>query len=493
MNKFFTAVQGVFKAAVLRFGASRWSWTAFSLGGTTYDYGRSVGQARGNAAVMATVRWVCRTFPEAPLLVYLRRRDGTLDEQADHALAALLERPNPYYSGLQLWTGTLADLMLSGNAYWLKVRSQDRRVVELWWLPAAAVEPRWPDDGRPPFITHYDYTVDGQVDEYAPQDICHFRDGFDPANVRKGLSPLAALFREIATDDEAANFTATLLRNLGVPGVVISPQEAIQATDADLEDVKVKFMQRFGGDRRGEPLVLRGPTDVKVLSFSPEQMQTREARRIPEERITAIYGIGAIVVGLGAGLDRSTFANMSEAREAAYEGMLIPLQRMLLADLQHQLAADFGDARTLRLGFDYSQVRVLQDDQNALMTRAAEGYQKGILTRGEARELVGQPVENEDDVFVIAATMSLMQRDQAPEEPVEAVVDGGDESDGEPFALPVAAGRHIAVTKVQGDPAEITDADLTAWRARARAIADTAPLLPSLLDAEPVNGNGAHA
>lgn len=496
MNKMLAAVQGALKAFTMRWGASRWGgWTALSLGATDYNYRRVVGSGQSNSAVMAVVKWVARTFPEAPLLMRQRQRDGTLDVVDDHPLVALLERPNAYYSGLDLWTGTLGDLLLTGNAYWVKVRSAGNRVVELWWVPACQMEPRWPDDGRPPFISHYEYQVDGQVYPIDPADVVHFRDGFDPQNYRKGLSPLHSLLREIATDDEASNFTASMLRNMGVPGVVLSPAEATSVTDEDLEEVKVKFAQRFGGDRRGEPLVLRGPTNVSVLSFNPEQMQLRDLRRIPEERITAIYGLAAVVVGLGAGLDRSTFSNMAEAREAAYESMLIPLQRLVLATLQHRLVPDFGDARILRLGFDYSAVRVLQDDQNALMTRAVAGFQGGILTRAEARQLVGEEADPVDEVFALPSSYTVLPRDHATAEPVvpEPLAlpagDGADDTtDDEPTPIRGAAGLDGTERKGEAPLVGIfTPEALAAAQAFARDLE-----LGALLDAEPVTNGVSH-
>jgi hypothetical protein len=59
-------------------------------------------------------------------------------------------------------------------------------------------------------------------------------------------------------------------------------------------------------------------------------------------------------------------------REQAYESCLIPMQRLIVAELQMQLVPDFGDPARLRVQFDLSQVRVLQDDQNALHERASD-------------------------------------------------------------------------------------------------------------------------
>lgn len=408
----------LYKQFTMRFATGRpspWWWSG-GLGATRRDYAAEVGDGRGNAVVVACIRKIVRTFPEAPATVYARTAgdgpEGTPQwmPRPDHALQALLERPNPYYSGLSLWAGTLGDYVLTGNAYWIKARSAAQRTVELWWVPSGLIEPRWPEGeangGGTTFISHYDYRVGGKDYRLAPEEVVHFRDGLDPDNVRKGLSPLASLFREIATDDAAANWTASLLRNLGVPGVVLSPGDDTEVTPEDAALIKQDFQSKFGGDRLGEPLVMTSRTSVSVLSFNPQQMVLRELRQITEERISAVFGTPAVVVGLGAGLARSTYSNMAEAREDLYESLLVPMQRSLAADLGVQLVPDFGDPSRLKVQFDLSQVRVLQEDQNALHERARADLLAGLLTLNEARGNVGADPVDEGDVYFVPATVT---------------------------------------------------------------------------------------
>ncbi len=419
------------KAASLTFVGRSGRWSLVRLGRSTYNYATYVGDGRGNAALMAVVLWVCRTFPEAPMVVQACRRDGDRVPVPDHALTTLIETPNPYYPGELLWWATLADWMLTGNAYWLKIRSGAGRVVQLWWLPAATVTPMRPDDGSQ-FLSHYNYAPGGIISSYPPSEIVHFRYGLNPTDGGlTGLSPVAALLREVFTDDEAATFTASLLRNLGVPGVVVSPATEGGASVDDLKASKQTFMDTFGNDNRGEPLFMTGPTDVKVLSFNPRQMELTALRRIPEERISAIFGVAAVVVGLGAGLDRSTYNNYREAREAAYESNVIPTQRLLAAQLRTQLLPDFGDVGRLTLAFDLTAVRVLQDDQNALATRVDTQLRGGMITLDEARAMLGKPLVEggHGNVYYLPAGVTVTPADaiDAPPEPPPALLPPADE------------------------------------------------------------------
>jgi HK97 family phage portal protein len=441
------------KAAIrMRWGGARsWSWTGSTWGGAPWTSSAARGDARANSVVFACVAWMARTFPEAPLRVQQRTRAGDLVPLPDFPMTALVATPNPYYAGLLLWAATLADWVYAGNAYWAKLRNVDGRPTQLWWLPAAAVEPRW-DDAGTRFLTHYEYTVDGQTIRLEPADVVHFRYGLDPENPRKGQSPLRAVLREILTDEEAALFSSALLRNVGVPGVVLAPdpsagQVGPPLTTEEAEIVKADFMAKFGGERRGEPLVLGVPMKVSTLSFSPDQMDLGRLRELPEERITAVLGIPAGVVGLGAGLARNTYSNYQEGRQAAYESNLIPTQRLFAAELTTQLLPDFGDPARLVVDFDLSQVRILQPDLDALWRRLDVAVQGGWLMVDEARERVGLaplPDEAGQVLYVRATTIPTAPDALVPEVMPEAP---------RPMPLPlptVAARRALPAAKASG-------------------------------------------
>jgi hypothetical protein len=82
---------------------------------------------------------------------------------------------------------------------------------------------------------------------------------------------------------------------------------------------------------------MSGPTKVEQFGFSPEQLNAQGAAPDPGGARVRRARRPGVVAGLGAGLDRSTFTNMAEAREAAYEQAIIPTQRILGEDIRFQL------------------------------------------------------------------------------------------------------------------------------------------------------------
>jgi HK97 family phage portal protein len=382
-------------------GGSGLDWGSWLVPGSSYDYRQEAGVLWGNSIVLACLYWMVRTFPEAPVRVKRLAGSGRYEICETHPVVSLINLPNRFYDGSVLWAGTLLSLNTDGNAYWYKVRSAAGKVVELWYVPHFQIELVWKDDGSE-FISGYRHTVDGVSRLLAVEDVIHFRAGIpDPDNSRKSLSPLAAVLREICTDNEAATFSASLLRNMGMPGVVISPmKEEVGFSAAQHEKLVSLWSSKFRGDRRGEPLVAPLPLQVSSPGFSPEQMVLDKVRRVPEERITAALGISAIVVGLGAGLERSTYSNYREAREAAYESNIIPTQRMLASQLTRSLLSELGDVDRERLYFDLSEVLGLREDQDSLHARVVADYQGGLITRAEARNMLGWPAGVGDEVFV---------------------------------------------------------------------------------------------
>lgn len=414
------AVLGV-KGLVMRWtGSPGWRWG--STARTRFDYAGAVGDGRSNSAVEAVIGCICRVFPEAPIGVVAVAANGDRAPVPAHPMTQLLRRPNPHYSGLLLWQATLADWLTDGNAYWGKVRSAGGRVTELWWLPASLVEPKYPDDGSA-YLSHYEYRPGGGTPiRVEPRDVVHFRNGLDPANPRKGRSPLSSLLREIFTDDEAAAYTAALLRNMGGPGVIISIDDGAALSQEEADRIKTDYEARFGGDNRGRVLVIGTKATVDLPGFSPQQMDLAQLRKMPESRIAAIYGAAAMVVGLEVGLEHSIYANYAEAREALYESNIIPTQRLFAADLDTQLLPDFGDPARQEVVFDNANVRVLQPDMDKLYERLDRVVRGGILTPNEAREKMGwDKLPGGDVVYLPIAVTPTDPADLLPPESVDVV------------------------------------------------------------------------
>lgn len=378
-----------------------WSDTGLDvlLPATRFDYASEVGDMLRSNVVTAPLSWMMRTFPEAPPVVE-RRMGDEWHTVLDHSLARLLGEPNPFQSGEELLMATVMDFCF-GDAYWVKIRNRYGDVVQLWWVPRQAITPKWPDDGSV-FVSHYEYHPQGRDPlRLETRDVCHFRFGQDPRNPRRGFSPLAALVRDVFTDDQAANFSAAILKNLGIIGVVISPKEGVAKKGA-LDELKEYIRSAFTGDKRGDALAIGAPTDVEVLQYNLQGFDMGPIRDVVEERVCAAMGIPAAVVGFGTGLQQTKVgATMKELRQLAWTGGIIPLQRIMAAKISRDLLPEFQSRYPLfRVRFDTTQVRALWEDANEKHDRIRKDVQAGILTVAQAQKMLGYPIDEDRDVYL---------------------------------------------------------------------------------------------
>src|SRR5215813_12549866 len=285
---------------------------------TEYNYARDLGDGLSSSVVMPIVQFLQRTFPEAQPIV--QRREGAKWETVQgHPLPRLLAQPNAYYSGAQLWMTSMVDWCWLGESYWRVIPARGGRPAELWWLPWWSCQPEWPADGSE-FVSHYRYGFEAQTSMVLPlEQVIHFRHGLDPRNIRHGLPPLRGILQDIWVDQEASLIVGTLLRNMGIPGLILSPKGDAMLGEAEVERIKHYISTRFTGDHRGEPLALGAPTDVSKLGFAPSDL-----RNTAEERASAALGIPAAVVGFGTGLETTKVgATMSEMRKLAWMNGII--------------------------------------------------------------------------------------------------------------------------------------------------------------------------
>lgn len=393
---------------------------------TRRNYAAEVGDGLGSSVLMAPMNWIRRAWPEATLEI-ARRRGSKEDVVEQHPLIELIERPNEHYSGEDLWSATELDFVW-GDAYWRKVRTRSTSPVdELWYVPAYCMTPKWPADGSV-FISHYEYRAgDGRPVNLAPEEVVHFRNGINPRNTRQGVSEVYAALREIFSDDEAANFAASLLQNMGVPGILISP-DTDDPVDFDEEEMKQYLLDKFTGDDRGKPLAMGMKTKVQPFGFDPQKMTLSNLRNIAEERVCAALGLPAAVVGFGSGMEQTKVgATMKELRAQAWEDCLIPKQRTMAGTIRHALLPDFEPRpRDFRVRWNYDDVPAMQENRKDIAEAAGLLLRAGIAKRSEAREMAGLPFGPEDDVYLLPLTTTEVVAGSASRPAPEDQIDPAD-------------------------------------------------------------------
>lgn len=371
------------------------------LPGSHRDWSSVAGDLGLNSVVASAMDWYIRNWPQAKPQV-MRRVDSQQSEPIEaHPILDLIAEPEPGMVGNLLWGWVIQDYKLFGNAYLRKQRisGPSSQVVALQYIPQDMIRPV--GDGRNP-LTHYVYTTDGRQYQLEPTDVIHFRYGRDPDDIRLGRSPIQSVLREIATDNMASSSAYGLLSNGAMPSIIVGPDASgsaqVDISPDDAQQVKRSLRENLTGDSAGGIVVMSGPYKLDRVSLTPSELALDSLRRLPEERICSALGINPMVLGLGSGLERSTYSNYERAQQAAWEDGMVPLLRAIAQTLTTSLLGDFpesqeGDA----VEYDLSGVRALADDRQAEAQRAERLYKAGICDRAEAKRISGLEPTPEDE------------------------------------------------------------------------------------------------
>jgi HK97 family phage portal protein len=348
----------------------------------------------GNSAVFACLQAIASAYVEAPLTVYRQTAPKEREPMFDSPLQALLDYPNPAMDILEIMAWVQWAKHVDGNAYLRKLRAGNPdtgNVVQMWPISPTRITPMT-SKGSADYISFYRYyDRPGHFEDIAPENVVHFRMGLDDKDHRVGCSPLKRLWREVSSDDQATRYADRLLANLAINGLSLEFDKEAGAIDqATADQLKARITSAYGGDNVGAVSVLSPGAKLVSHGFSPEQMDLKVLHRVPEERISAVTRVPAIVAGLGAGLDRSTFANYEEANQSFIEQTILSLYRSDDKKLTHSLAPDFTSDRKVSIAHDITQMRALQDDEDKKATRLSVYVAGGILTEDEARAEIGR-------------------------------------------------------------------------------------------------------
>lgn len=371
-----------------------------------WDYSTVKGY-QGNSLVYACVEALATAIPSAQLEV----RSGPKDQAIDpHPLIELLRRPNNYYDEYEFWHLTTVYYLLGGDAYWWKGYNGSGRIVELWPLRpdlvfarqnhSAAFAAEHPGVTVGKWIDYYDYNLMGNRITIPPGDLVHFRNGHNPNNPRHGISSIAPILAEVGLDAMATEHVTALLDNYAIPGLAVTVKRRINGS-AESDEIKARFMARYGGPKRGEPMVMDQDTQVAGLNVTPQQMEMPDLRDVAETRICMAFNVPPIVVGALSGLKRGTYSNYAQAREAFWDEGVNPRLMQFRAKINAQLLPDFDSRKGNLTYWDLSGIRALQEDEGAKYTRTLLAFQAGAITRNMWLEENGYDAVEDGKVYLI--------------------------------------------------------------------------------------------
>lgn len=312
---------------------------------------------------------------------------GELKEHPSHEVLDLLYRPNPFQTRSEFWKITTINKKLTGEAFWLKVRSPRDTVVELWNLrPDLITIITDPTN----FIKRYEFDrLDGSPKSiFEPQDIIHFKDP-NPLDMYRGLSPLLPAQSRIQTEDFATSYQRDFFANNARPDFYFTSEDELTKDQRD-EILAAWDKRHKGKGKNSRPGILAGGLALQQVSLSQKEMDYIESLKFTRDDILVAFGVPKSVITT----DDVNLANANSGLRTFLSETIKPEITALAEVINEMLVIpDFGE----RFYVDFEDPT--PQDREMQLKEYTAGVDKWI-TRNEIREALNlEPIKGGDSLF----------------------------------------------------------------------------------------------
>jgi HK97 family phage portal protein len=334
-------------------------------------------------AVRTAIDFIARQITQLELELYGTNDEGQREDVDDHPAAALIQSPNPGMPGKYFIYRLVADYLIYGNAYALKIRSGS--TFSLYPIPAWKVSP----SGESIFQNDR-YKIMGEGGAYKyfePEDVVHIMD-YNPSDLRRGFSRLETL-RKMLQEEQVMSQTNLEVMKAGLTGIgnayISRPMDAPEWEDEDRERFQAFLAAAMKDSDEVFPVIEDGMA-VMQPNLSPQKAQMLESREFINSTVAKLYGVPLGLLDGSVGDIEAQTANL-------YQDVLPPICDIFQGFLNIQILGEEYPLEDLCYEFDLKSK--LRGDNTARMAANVSAGGGPFLTRNEIREDEGkEPIEN---------------------------------------------------------------------------------------------------
>lgn len=325
-----------------------------------------------------------------PLPVYLRD-DKNRPRKDDHPMAKLLQKPNPALSPFDFWFWVSAVRDVFGEAPVYK-RRQGGTVVGLYPLHPTGLQEN--QDGTWRFDN-------GSLvlESIAPNDLMMFKH-FHPTSMTRGLSPLEPLRDTMENEWHARTAMSSFWQRGARPGMALAHPGQLSPEAGE------RLRQQFddsaaGSGNTGRTVVLEEGMTPHPLMITAEDAQYVETRKMNREEACAVYDVPPPAVHI---LDHATFSNITEQLRSVYRDTQAPRLKYFESVVEQEL-------RAVEWPNDDVYAEFLMDEvlRGDFETRQEALGNAKYMTIAEKRKIENLPfIEGTDRIFLNAADVPMV-------------------------------------------------------------------------------------
>lgn len=307
-----------------------------------------------------------------------------------HAVLDLLDRFNEFTDASSGFYTTEAHRLLTGDSFWY-LKGSGPNIEGIYPLPPDKIEVILGKPTAGQAIVQgfkYEDTIKGQRIEqtYKPEEIIHHKIP-NPNNYYRGLGKVSVAADDIDTDWMAIEANKKMFQRGLIGSFVLTTENGM--TPEQRQQLRAELTSTYGGiDNAFKIPVFSGGLEPKTIQLTNKDMEFIAQQTWVRDKISSIWGNPKSIITT----DDVNRAN-ADATILNWKQTTIRQEMKAITDtLNEFLVPRFGEA--LILGF---KDPVPEDDTEDI-EKAKSLKSAGIITRNEARELVGYaPVKGGDE------------------------------------------------------------------------------------------------
>ena len=372
-------------------------------------------KAFGTNPRLAVVDRIASDLSTVPGKLYkIDPNTGDESEITKHPFLDFMQKPNPLHqlSPAACWRLLQIYLELKGEGYFVFEFDALGRPAEIWPLPTSWVQ-------QTPYLGHpfYEIKTTGGLIRNIPVDDVFCMMELNPLDpYKRGLGPAEALADEIETDEYAAKFQKRFFFNDATPATLISMPNSKRE---QRERFREEWNSRFRGPFNSHGIAtVDGDVTVTKLAENMRDMDMMQGRTFLRNETLEHFGVPREIMGITENSNRAT----ADAAMFIYaQNVLTPRLDRRAEAINTQILPLFGEGLLWR--FD----DIVPRSQDFDKSLALDSYNAGIITKNEARELIGYEPADNGDVYKITMSDLFVSQDDDPAEVVSALMqDTGD-------------------------------------------------------------------
>jgi HK97 family phage portal protein len=250
-----------------------------------------------------------------------------------------------------------------------------------FWIERASMRPLNPSAMRVESdpqrgITGHVWQSSGLSRRYSPEQVVYAHTWAPGSDVGPGLAPLQIAADSAGTALAAEQFTRAFFAQGALPPLIISPDEGA-LTDADAEAVRTTWQRMVAGAKNAwRALVLRRGLRVQPIDMPAlDRLAMSDVDDIALRRIGAAFGVPVTML-----TDAANYATAAEHRVSFWRDTVLPDAELI--------------AGALGLTINYDDIEALAEDMGAQRKSVIDLYQAGLVSRDEARQMMGFEADN---------------------------------------------------------------------------------------------------